>query len=421
MEVSIKKISQTEKEIKVIFQYNDVEILANKKLEELGKKADLKGFRKGKVPNNVLKEKYYNGCINEALSECIQQKYVEAIIENKLNPIGAPKIKPITSKDKEKFAFTASIEIVPEFEIKNIDKIDIKKPNLKISEKDYDEAIKNICKRYTKWNSVEREAKEGDQLKIDFIGKINGEEFPNNKAKDFIIEIGSKQFIPGFEEGLVGSKKSSKKKLKLTFPENYHDESLSSKKVDFDVDIHEVNEGVMPTVDQEFIKGLGIEDGKIESLKMKISEGMNKDGKDIIDTYLKKQVISSIVKNNKIDLPKSLIDDEISRMKNEDKGSGVEKEDESIAKDRVTAGLILRKIIENEKFTASRESVDEWINHVAEYRDNKDEIIKYYNENQAAIDNVKAIILEKQAVDWVINSASVSSKDYTFEELIQLI
>ena len=104
---------------------------------------------------------------------------------------------------------------------------------------------------------------------MDFIGKINGEEFPNNKAKDFIIEIGSKQFIPGFEEGLVGSKKLSKKKLKLTFPENYHDESLSSKKVDFDVDIHEVNEGVMPTVDQEFIKGLGIEDGKIESLKMK--------------------------------------------------------------------------------------------------------------------------------------------------------
>ena len=104
MEVSIKKISQTEKEIKIIFQYNDIEVLANKKLEELGKKADLKGFRKGKVPNNVLKEKYYSGCINEALSECIQQKYVEAIIENKLNPIGAPKIKPIASKDKTKFA-----------------------------------------------------------------------------------------------------------------------------------------------------------------------------------------------------------------------------------------------------------------------------------------------------------------------------
>tara|TARA_Y100000590_G_scaffold455919_1_gene605468 strand:+ start:2122 stop:3387 length:1266 start_codon:yes stop_codon:yes gene_type:complete len=421
MEVSIKKISQTEKEIKIIFQYNDIEVLANKKLEELGKKADLKGFRKGKVPNNVLKEKYYSGCINEALSECIQQKYVEAIIENKLNPIGAPKIKPIASKDKTKFAFTASIEIVPEFEIKNIDKIDINKPNLKISEKDYDEAIKNICKRYTKWNSVEREAKEGDQLKIDFIGKINGEEFPNNKAKDFVIELGTKSFIPGFEEGLIGLKKSSKKKLKLTFPNEYHDPSLSSKKVDFDIDIHEVMEGVAPKVDHEFIKGLGIEDGKIESLKKKISEGMNKDGEDIIDTYLKKQVINSIVKNNKIDLPKSLIDDEISRMKNEEKISDVKKEDESAAKDRVTAGLILRQIIENEKFTASRESIDQWINHVAEYRDNRDEIVKYYNENQAAIDNVKAIILEKQAVDWVINNASISSKDYSFEELIQLI
>jgi len=212
MASKVKSLKGLEKELTVSFESKEIEPTIESKLVELSKTLDLKGFRKGKVPMNVVKGKYYEQCFNESLSEHIEQNYIKVVIDEKLNPVSQPKISMVETKDKSIYTFKALIEVMPEIELKNIDKIKLEKPVLKVKKEDLEKSVDKIAEQYKEWNEVKRKSKVGDRVKADFEGTINGEAFENNKADDFLIEIGSKQLIPGFEEGLVGVKVGEEKK-----------------------------------------------------------------------------------------------------------------------------------------------------------------------------------------------------------------
>ena len=201
MASKVKSLKGLEKELTVSFESKEIEPTIESKLVELSKTLDLKGFRKGKVPMNVVKGKYYEQCFNESLSEHIEQNYIKVVIDEKLNPVSQPKISMVETKDKSIYTFKALIEVMPEIELKNIDKIKLEKPVLKVKKEDLEKSVDKIAEQYKEWNEVKRKSKVGDRVKADFEGTINGEAFENNKADDFLIEIGSKQLIPGFEEG----------------------------------------------------------------------------------------------------------------------------------------------------------------------------------------------------------------------------
>jgi trigger factor len=428
MASKVKNLKGLEKELTISFDSKEIEPTIETKLIELSKTLDLKGFRKGKVPMNVVKGKYYEQCFNESLSEHIEQNYIKVVIDEKLNPVAPPKISMEESKDKNIYTFKAVIEVMPEIELKNIEKIKLEKPVLKVKKEDLEKAVDKIAEQYKDWNIVDRKSKVGDRVKADFKGTINGEEFENNKADDFLIEIGSKQLIPGFEEGLDGVKAGDQKNLDITFPDDYQDKKLASKPVSFEIQVKEVLESKISELDEEFVKKLGIEDGKVESLHSKIEEGMQKDAETLVDSHLKKSVISELSKSQKFEIPKSLVQEEIYRMDKETNPNGdvkisyedMEKLYSKEAEERVKAGLLLREIINAEKFTLSKEVIDSWIDTISRGQGNREEIEKYYLNNEEAKKNMESVILENLAIKWVVSNASVTEKDYSFDDLVEL-
>ena len=428
MASKVKSLKGLEKELTVSFESKEIEPTIESKLVELSKTLDLKGFRKGKVPMNVVKGKYYEQCFNESLSEHIEQNYIKVVIDEKLNPVSQPKISMVETKDKSIYTFKALIEVMPEIELKNIDKIKLEKPVLKVKKEDLEKSVDKIAEQYKEWNEVKRKSKVGDRVKADFEGTINGEAFENNKADDFLIEIGSKQLIPGFEEGLVGVKAGEEKKLAITFPDDYQDKKLASQPVNFSVKIKEVQEAKVSVINEDFVKKLGIEDGKIETLHLKIEEGMRKDAETLVDSYLKKNVISELSKLQKFDVPKSLVNEEIHRMDNDNNPNGdvkisqedMEKLYSKEATERVRAGLLLREIINTEKFTISKEAKSNWIDTISRGQGNRAEIENYYLNNEEAKKNMESVILENLAIKWVVGNATVTEKDYTFDDLVEL-
>ena len=428
MASKVKNLKGLEKELTISFNSKEIEPTIDSKLTKLSKTLDLKGFRKGKVPMNVVKSKYYDQCFNESLSEHIEKNYIKVVLDEKLNPVAAPKISMQETKDKNTYTFKALIEVIPEIELKNIDKIILEKPILKVKKEDLEKSVDKIAEQYKEWSVVDRKSKTGDRVKADFEGTINGEAFENNKANDFLIEIGSKQLIPGFEDGLEGVKAGEEKTLNITFPEDYQDKKLASQPVDFIIKIKEVQESHISEINEEFVKKLGVEDGKIETLHSKIEEGMKKDAETLVDSFLKKNVISELSKSQKFEVPRIMVDEEILRMDKENNPNGdVKISDEDMKKlyskdasERVRAGLLLREIINTEKFTLSKEDIDSWIDTISRGQGNRAEIENYYLNNEEAKRNMESVILENLAIKWVVSNAKVTEKDYSFDDLVEL-
>ena len=428
MASKVKNLKGLEKELTISFNSKEIEPTIDSKLTKLSKTLDLKGFRKGKVPMNVVKSKYYDQCFNESLSEHIEKNYIKVVLDEKLNPVAAPKISMQETKDKNTYTFKALIEVIPEIELKNIDKIILEKPILKVKKEDLEKFVDKIAEQNKEWSVVDRKSKTGDRVKADFEGTINGEAFENNKANDFLIEIGSKQLIPGFEDGLEGVKAGEEKTLNITFPEDYQDKKLASQPVDFIIKIKEVQESQISEINEEFVKKLGVEDGKIETLHSKIEEGMKKDAETLVDSFLKKNVISELSKSQKFEVPRIMVDEEILRMDKENNPNGdVKISDEDMKKlyskdasERVRAGLLLREIINTEKFTLSKEDIDSWIDTISRGQGNRAEIENYYLNNEEAKRNMESVILENLAIKWVVSNAKVTEKDYSFDDLVEL-
>ena len=428
MASKVKNLKGLEKELTISFNSKEIEPTIDSKLTKLSKTLDLKGFRKGKVPMNVVKSKYYDQCFNESLSEHIEKNYIKVVLDEKLNPVAAPKISMQETKDKNTYTFKALIEVIPEIELKNIDKIILEKPILKVKKEDLEKSVDKIAEQNKEWSVVDRKSKTGDRVKADFEGTINGEAFENNKANDFLIEIGSKQLIPGFEDGLEGVKAGEEKTLNITFPEDYQDKKLASQPVDFIIKIKEVQESQISEINEEFVKKLGVEDGKIETLHSKIEEGMKKDAETLVDSFLKKNVISELSKSQKFEVPRIMVDEEILRMDKENNPNGdVKISDEDMKKlyskdasERVRAGLLLREIINTEKFTLSKEDIDSWIDTISRGQGNRAEIENYYLNNEEAKRNMESVILENLAIKWVVSNAKVTEKDYSFDDLVEL-
>ena len=428
MASKVKNLKGLEKELTISFNSKEIDPTIDSKLTKLSKTLDLKGFRKGKVPMNVVKSKYYDQCFNESLSEHIEKNYIKVVLDEKLNPVAAPEISMQETKDKNTYTFKALIEVIPEIELKNIDKIILEKPILKVKKEDLEKSVDKIAEQYKEWSLVDRKSKTGDRVKADFEGTINGEAFENNKANDFLIEIGSKQLIPGFEDGLEGVKAGEEKTLNITFPEDYQDKKLASQPVDFIIKIKEVQESQISEINEEFVKKLGVEDGKIETLHSKIEEGMKKDAETLVDSFLKKNVISELSKSQKFEVPRIMVDEEILRMDKENNPNGdVKISDEDMKKlyskdasERVRAGLLLREIINTEKFTLSKEDIDSWIDTISRGQGNRAEIENYYLNNEEAKRNMESVILENLAIKWVVSNAKVTEKDYSFDDLVEL-
>ena len=394
------------------------------KLLVIGKKAKIKGFRPGKIPRSVLKKHYGSEAYQDAISELLQKGYADAINDGNYKPISSPDINPLEGDD-ELLKFSASFEVLPEINLKNLDKITINKPEIDISDNDLDQMMEKLRKQKREWSKVSSKSKKGNQVNINFIGKLNGELFEGGEGKDVPVVLGEGQMIPEFEKALFGLKGNEKKSIKVKFPKEYHSKELANKKVDFDLTVNSVSEEVLPDLDKEFVKSFGIEDGNLKKLKQDVKQNMEREVKQKITQDIKSQVMEGLLDKNKIQIPSSMKQNEILNMQKESmRQMGIEDEKKmppaenfsDMAEKRVKIGLLVSQFIEDNSIKVDMDKVKDRIKEMCAGYQEPDAMIEQYMGNQQAMSQIQSIVLEEQAIDLISSMGKEKINKISFNE-----
>ncbi|MGL4613750.1 MAG: trigger factor [Shewanella sp.] len=427
MQVSVEATQGLERRLTISVPAEQIEKLVKDSLQREAKRARIPGFRPGKVPVTIINKRYGAAIRQDITGEVMQRNFIEAIIAEKLNPAGAPTFVP-GATDGEKFEFIATFEVYPEVELKGLDAIEVEQPKAEVTDADVDTMIETLRKQHATYAAVEREAADGDKVKMNFVGSVDGEEFEGGKAEDFELQLGSGRMIPGFEAGILGHKAGEEFVIDVNFPEEYHAENLKGKAAKFAITLTEVQAANLPEVNDEFAALFGISEGGLEALKTEIRKNMNRELDQALKANVKEQVINGLLANNDIELPKALIDGEVNVLRQQamQRFGGqtanmpelpAELFTEQAAR-RVKIGLLLGEVIKTNELKAEDERVQGLIASMASAYEDPNEVIAYYNSNKELMQNMRNVALEEQAVEALLKTAKVTAKDVAFEEFM---
>ena len=430
MRFSFGKKSEIEQSLTISVVADDIEKQVKTKLNSAQKTAKIKGFRKGKAPLDVVKKMYEPEIRQDVINDSVIKKFYELVEQQNLKLVGQPNLTPERLEIGKDIIFKATFEVYPEISLGSLSRLSYTKTVSSVTEKDVNKTVENIRKRMSSWESKEEIASSGDQIKINFIGKIDNEEFEGGSAKDFVVEIGSQSMIEGFEEGLVGLKKSDKKDLDLNFPEDYAKKDLASKKVVFSVEVIEVLKPKLPALNEEFFKSTGLVAENLKEFKKEIKTKLQEDLENLIKNKSKASVLDSIREANVFEVPRAMIESEVNNMR-EDAARRVGmdpkdlKEDlfpketfEEEAKKRVSVGIILNKIIEEKKIKADGERVRKIIEDRAAMYKEPQQVVNWFYSNEEQLRNVESISLEEQVIEILLSEASMVEEELTYEECV---
>jgi len=424
MQVSVESGEGLERRVTVALPAEQIEEAVTKRLKQIGRTARMDGFRAGKVPLGVLRRQYGGQVLQEVYSEMIESSYLEALQQEKLNPAGLPRIEPSKDDDEGVFSYTATLEVMPEVQLQPLTGT-LKRPSAEVTEADIDEMIEKLRKQHASWQPVERAAVEGDQLKIDFQGTVEGEEFEGGSASDLSLVLGSKRMIEGFEEGLLGVVREETRTLELQFPDDYQVEALAGKPVTFQVRVTEVAEQQLPEVDEAFAKAFGASEG-VDGLREDIRENMQRELQQRIWAKVKGQAMDLIYDSNPLEIPSSLVDEEIEQLRTQTRrqlgqGAGSFELPKEMFSDqarrRVALGLLVSEIIKQNGIELDAERVRRAIEEHASSYEHPEEVVKHYYSNQERLASVQNIVMEDQVVDWVLEQVQVEEEPSSFAAL----
>ncbi len=416
--------NELEKSVVIEINRDNLDNKIEAKLISIGKRAKIKGFRPGKIPKSVLKQHHGSEAYQDAISDLIQDGYAESIKESDYNPISSPNIKPIESKN-DKLRFEAKFEILPDIELKGLDKILISRPDVKITSKDMDNMLEKLRKQKRTWKKINTKSVEGNQINIDFAGKLKGETFSGGEGKDVDVVLGEKQMIPDFEKALFGLKPGDTKSFRVKFPEDYHSDELSGKKVDFDLTVNSLEEEILPDLDKEFVKEFGIDDGSIDKLKEDVTRNMKRELSHKINQDIKNQVMQGLLEKNDIPVPLSMKGNEVNNMQKESmRQMGLKDEKDmppaenftEMAEKRVRLGLLISKYIEDKALKVDQEKVKKHIEDMFAGYQEPEKLIQQYMGNQQIMSQIQSLVLEEQAFDMIAQEGKEKLKKISFSE-----
>ncbi|GLQ32284.1 trigger factor [Litoribrevibacter albus] len=430
MQVSVETTSGLERKMTVAIPSDRIDSEVETRLKDTAKRVRIDGFRPGKVPMREVKRRYGLGVRQEVLSELMRSTYFEAVMQEKLNPAGAPSIEPVDLTEDSGFSYVATFEVYPEFEVKGMDAVEVTRPNVEISDEDVSEMIDILRKQQATWEEVEREAADGDRVTIDYVGTKDGVEFDGGKAENAPLTLGSNTFIPGFEDGLVGTKAGEEKVLDLTFPEDYGNKDLAGAAVQFAVTVKAVSEQKLPELNDEFYARFGVEGNDEESFRAEVKKNMERELDQAVKTKVKNQVMDGLIEQNDVDVPAALVSEEIDRMRQQavqQFGGGQGFDPKSLpaemfqdqAKKRVHVGLVVAEIIKANELSADEEKVDAMLNEMASVYQEPQQVIDWYKNNPEQLNQLKAVVLEEQVVEKVLESAKVEEKEMSYQDAVK--
>jgi len=428
MQVSVETTQGLGRRLTMTIAADSIETAVKSELVNVSKKVRIDGFRKGKVPMTVVAQRYGASVRQDVLGELMSRNFIDAIIQEKINPAGAPQYIPGEYKLGEDFTYSVEFEVYPEVELQGLESIEVEKPVVDVTDEDVDTMLDTLRKQQATWKDTDAAATAEDRVTIDFTGSVDGEVFEGGKATDFVLAMGQGRMIPGFEEGVVGHKTGDEFVLEVTFPEDYHAENLKGKAAKFDIVLKKVEERELPEFTEEFIKRFGVEDGSIAGLRTEVRKNMERELKGAVRNRIKSQAIDGLVNANNIDVPAALVDGEIDVLRrqaaqrfggNENQALELPRElFEEQAKRRVVVGLLLGEVIRTQELKADEDRVKTLIEEMASAYEDPKEVIEFYGKNKELMDNMRNVALEEQAVEALLEKAKVTEKATTFNALM---
>ena len=430
MKFSLGKKSEIKQSLDITIPANEIETEVTSKLYQAQKSAKIKGFRKGKAPIDVIRKIYEPEVRIDVINDAVAKKFYDQVEKKGFKPVGNPNLTPESLDKNKDIKFSAKFEIYPEIRISKLNKLTYTKTISTVNEEDITLAIEKIQRRMCSWEPSEEKSKDGNQVKINFVGSIEGKEFEGGSAEDFIVEIGSRSMIEGFEEGLLGVQKDDKKKLELKFPDDYGKSELASKEVTFEVEIKEVLKPILPNLNGDFFKSTGIDVKNIDEYRNEVKKKLGEDLNNLLKDKSKKSVLDSLREAHSFSVPHAMVSSEIDRMRTDTATKmGMdpkEIKDETFPKDsfreealkRVAIGLILNKLIEERNLKADSERVRQIIEERAALYKEPSQVVNWFYSNEEQLKNIESIALEEQVIDILLSEAKSIDEEISYEECI---
>lgn len=429
MQVSVETTQGLERRATITVPAEEIDNEVKQQVQQEARRARMDGFRPGKVPVSLIEKRYGPAIRQDVAMKAMQQHYVEAMMQEKINPAGAPKFEPKVDEKGKDLEFVAIFEVYPEVELKDLEKVEVEKPVAEVTEADVDKMLETLRKQHAGWKEVKRAAKEDDRVTLDFAGSIDGEEFEGGKAEDFSLEMGQGRMIPGFEEGVKGLKAGDEKTIEVNFPDDYHAENLKGKKAEFALTIKKVEEQELPELTEEFVAQFGITEGGVDALREEVKKNMERELKSAINNKVKQQVIKGLLAaNDDIDVPGALKEQEVNALRQQalqrfgDNAQNMPELPaelfEEQAKERAQIGILLGEVIRSNELKVDESKVKELIDTTASAYEDPQEVVDYYNNNEQMMQQVRNMALEEQAVELILEKAKVTEQSMQFDEVM---
>ncbi len=407
---------------------NDIAGMVDVELQKVGETVKVPGFRPGKVPLEVLKQKYGRHVMGDVLEKAVNETSMKAMEKKSLKPAMQPKIEVKEFDEGKDLTYTMSVEVLPDFKIMDLTKISVEKPVAKVEADVLKETLDNIAKSNRELSPIKtkRAVKKGDVVKIDFHGKrADGVEFDGMHGHDHDLEIGAGQFIPGFEDQIVGAKTGEKVEVKVTYPEQYQMEDLAGQDAIFDVDVKEIQESKPAEINDALATKLGLEDEK--ALRTAVEEQIAKDYESFTKMKLKKNILDALDTEHSFELPQMMVEQEQKHIEEqlkreaESKGEEFKPEDEdfkALAERRVRLGLVLAEIGNSKKVEVNQQELQQAVIAEAQkYPGQEKQVFDYYSKNPQVLESLKAPLFEDKVIDAIASDAKVTEKTVSVEEL----
>ncbi|NLJ12374.1 MAG: trigger factor [Gammaproteobacteria bacterium] len=428
MQVSVESTSALERKMNISVPAERIESEVTKRLQQTAKRAKVSGFRPGKVPMSIIRQRYEADARQEVLGDVIQATFYEAVVAEKVNPVGQPAIEPkVFEKDKD-LEYIATFEVFPEFEVQGLEGVEVERQSAEVAEADVDNMLDILRKQNTAFAEVDRAAALEDQVTINFVGSIDGEAFAGGTADNVPLVLGSGRMIPGFEEALVGCKAGETKVINPTFPEDYQNLDLAGKTAEFTVIVNKVEAPELPELNEEFFAMFGNTEGGLDGFRAEVKKNMERELKQAVQGKVKSQVMDGLLAANEIEVPSALISNEVDRLRVQavqQFGGNVKPEQlpaelfTEQAKRRVALGLIVAQMVKQFEIKADDERVRSTIEEMAAAYQEPEQVIDWYYKNEQQLEDVRAVVLEEQVVDTVLGKAKVTDVTVTYEEAVK--
>ena len=428
MQVSVETTSGLERRLTIVVPSDQFESAVSSRLAATRGRVHLPGFRPGKVPMKEVRRRFGAAARAETASEVMRASFSEAVRQEALAPAGSPTLEVAKLDPGNDFEFTATFEVFPRVELADFSKLEIVQPVCEIAEEDIDDMVQRLREQRREWDEVERGAEEGDQVAVDFEGKLNGEPFEGGTGKDVPFVVGSEQMLADFDQAVLAMAAGENKDFQASFPEDYRSEELAGQTVDFHLKVVSVQAPRLPEVDDEFIRAFGVEEGGMEAFRSEVCGNMRRELDAAVRAQVKRRVMDRLLDQHDVQLPHALVHQEIHALKDQmlqrvreaDRAS-VSLPDELFrerAERQVALGLITREIVRSHELSADAEGIRKRVEELAEPYADKDQVVAWYYQNEEQLSGVEMAVLEDQVIDRVLEQAQVSLQDRSYADII---